>query len=153
LRNIFFTSVLALAFTFTVCAQNNGVTAPKEMNVKIKITVNDTAILTATMLGNATARDFISRLPLTAKLDDYSSTEKIFYPSPKLSTQDAPSGYDPSIGDICVYSPWGNICIFYRDFGYGAGLVPFGKIEGDMSAFAISGSLTATFDVIIKKPD
>jgi hypothetical protein len=139
-----------MMFSLSVCAQGTGNTTneiPKEGTTKIKITISGKEC-TATMYDNATARDFVSRLPLTVKLDDYSSTENIFYPSPKLSTQGAPSGYDPSVGDICVYAPWGNICIFYRDFGYGTGLVPFGKIEGDMSALAVSGSLTAIFEAI-----
>jgi hypothetical protein len=152
MKKLFFILAVAMMFNLTVCAQGTGAEnttneSPKEGTMKIKITIGGKECI-ATMYDNATARDFVSRLPLTAKLDDYSSTEKIFYPSPKLSTQGAPSGYDPSVGDICVYAPWGNICIFYRDFGYGIGLIPLGKIAGDMSAFAVSGSLTATFEVI-----
>ncbi|MBT2621235.1 cyclophilin-like fold protein [Chryseobacterium sp. ISL-6] len=68
--------------------------------------------LTATLDDNPTTRDFIALLPLMVKLDDYASSEKIFYPSKKLSTQNAPAGTDPNLGDITYYGPWGNIAIF-----------------------------------------
>ena len=62
-------------------------------------------------------------LPLTLTLKDYAGTEKISDLPRKLSTQGAPSGSDPSVGDITLYAPWGNLAIFYRDFGYASGLI------------------------------
>ena len=82
-------------------------------------------------------------------MDDYASTEKVFYlpNNYRLSTEGAPSGYDPSIGDITLYAPWGNIAIFYRDYGYASGLIPIGRINDDgIRLFQTSGSLTATFE-------
>ena len=39
------------------------------------------------MEDNAAAQDFLSRLPLEVPLNDYNNiTEKIFYPSPALTT-------------------------------------------------------------------
>jgi hypothetical protein len=32
------------------------------------------------------------------------------------------------VGDITYYAPWGNLAIFYRDFGYSPGLVRLGHI-------------------------
>lgn len=95
-----------------------------------------------------TSRDFVALLPLTVKMDDYSNTEKIFYPSRKLSTQHAPAGFDPSVGDITLYAPWGNIALFYKDFGYSRGLISLGKITGGMEAFAVNGSITVTFELV-----
>ncbi len=96
--------------------------------MKIKISSGNT-ILTATMHDNATARDFMSMLPLTLMLKDYASTEKVGDLPRKLSTQGAPSGSDPSVGDITLYAPWGNLAIFYKDFGYASGLIILGKID------------------------
>ncbi|ELZ92649.1 cyclophilin-like fold protein [Haloferax sulfurifontis] len=38
-------------------------------------------------------------------------------------------GVDPEVGDITYYAPWGNLAIFYREFGYASGLVKLGHIE------------------------
>lgn len=117
-------------------------------SLQIKFTIgNNTA--TATLHDNATARDFISQLPMTVNMTDYGLTEKIFYlpNNYRLSTEGAPSGYDPSIGDITLYAPWNNIAIFYRDYGYSNGLVPIGKIDnGGINLFQVSGGLTAIIE-------
>lgn len=46
----------------------------------------------------------------------------------RLSTAGAPEGIGPAVGDIAYYAPWGNLVLFYRDFGYSKGL---GRVEGD----------------------
>ncbi|CQR50596.1 MULTISPECIES: cyclophilin-like fold protein [Haloferax] len=38
-------------------------------------------------------------------------------------------GVDPEVGDITYYAPWGNLAVFYREFGYASGLVKLGHIE------------------------
>ncbi len=116
--------------------------------LRIKITIGNNTV-TATLYNNATAKDFLTQLPLTVTLEDYASTEKIFYlpNNYRLSTDGAPNGYNPSLGDITLYAPWGNIAIFYRDFGYSSGLVSIGKIDGEgVAHFQTSGSLVATFE-------
>ena len=139
--------ILAVSFAFTVHAQNGETgNTPHRGTVKIKIIIENN-ILTAAMADNAAARSFVSLLPLTLTFEDYNRTEKISGIPKKLSATGAPSGYDPQIGDICLYVPWGNLCIFYRDFSYSNGLVLLGKIDGDMSAFTVSGSVTAQFEV------
>ncbi len=75
-----------------------------------------------------TALDFIAHLPLTLELKDYASTEKIGFLPDKLTTEGAPSGSTPTVGDISYYAPWGNLAIFYQDFAYSPELVKLGKI-------------------------
>jgi len=117
-------------------------------SMKLKISVGERT-LTARLDDNPTTRDFIALLPLTVKLDDYASTEKVFYPSRKLSVKNAPSGIDPNAGDITYYAPWGNIAIFYKDFGYAGGLVKIGSIENGIEALQVSGSIdTVRFELI-----
>jgi hypothetical protein len=120
----------------------------KVIDMKIRLIFNGTE-LTATMYDNPTARDFISLLPLTLELKDYNGTEKISYPPRKLSLKDAPSGSDPSIGDITYYSPWGNLAIFYRDFSYSDGLIKLGRIDSNVSYLDNwKGSKTVKIEVI-----
>lgn len=87
-----------------------------EEMTKIRMTIEDREI-TANFDDNATARDFISLLPMTLTLEDYDKTEKVSDLPKRLSTEDAPEGIDPSVGDITYYAPWGNLALFYRDFG------------------------------------
>lgn len=110
--------------------------------MKIKISSGNTA-LTATMLDNATSRDFMSLMPVTLMLRDNAGTEKISDLPRKLSTQGAPSGSDPSVGDITLYAPWGNLAIFYKDFGYTSGLIILGKIDSGVDKLShLNGKVT-----------
>ena len=116
--------------------------------MKIRLTINGKA-MTATLADSPTARDFIAMLPLTLKLDDYAATEKIAYlPKEKLSTQSAPAGIDPDVGDITYYAPWGNLAIFYRDFGYSKGLIKLGRIDSGVEALNVQGSVKVTIEAV-----
>lgn len=115
--------------------------------MKIRITVEDTE-LTATLIDSKTTQDFIALLPLSITLEDYGGTEKINYLPEKLSTEAAPAGMDPSVGDITYYAPWGNLAIFIRDFEYSSGLVLLGKIDGDIAALNVPGPVSATIELI-----
>ena len=105
-------------------------------------------VITATLVDSKTTQDFISLLPLPLTLEDYASTEKISDLPRKLSTEDAPPGSDPSVGDIAYYAPWGNLAIFYQDFGYSNGLVILGKIDGGIEGLNVPGSVEVTLERI-----
>lgn len=115
--------------------------------MKIRLTINGQST-TATLDNNATARDFLSMLPLTLTLEDHASTEKIAYPPRKLSTQGAPAGIDPDVGDIAYYAPWGNLAFYYRDFGYSAGLIRLGRFDAGVEALNVRGSLNVAIEAI-----
>jgi hypothetical protein len=115
--------------------------------MKIRVTI-DGKSTTATLFDNPTARDFAALLPLTLTLEDYASTEKIAYPPRRLSTKDAPDGVDPDAGDIAYYAPWGNIAIFYRDFGYSTGLIKLGRFDTDVDGLSARSPIKATIEAI-----
>ena len=115
--------------------------------MKIRLTINGQSA-TATLDDNPTARDFLSMLPLALTLEDYASTEKIAYPPRKLSTQSAPAGIDPEVGDITYYAPWGNLALFYKDFGYSAGLIRLGRFDAGVEALRVRGRLKVTIEAI-----
>jgi len=117
--------------------------------VKIRLAING-KLLTATLIDSPTTRDFIALLPLTLKLEDYASTEKIAYLPKKLSTQGAPAGVDPDVGDVTYYAPWGDLAIFYRDFGFATGLIKLGRIDGGVEALGVRGSLNVTIEGVGK---
>ena len=117
--------------------------------MKIRLTISGKST-TATLADTPTTRDFVTLLPMTLKLDDYASTEKIAYLPKKLSTQGAPAGINPDIGDITYYAPWGNLAIFYRDFGYSEGLIKLGRFDAGIEALDVRGSLNVLIEVIRK---
>lgn len=115
--------------------------------MKIRIEIEGTFV-TATLDDTEVARDFASLLPLTMTLKDYNATEKIAYLPRKLSTKGAPRGIDPDVGDITYYAPWGNLALFYRDFGYSAGLVKLGSLDADAETLRRPGPLLTKIELL-----
>jgi hypothetical protein len=128
-------------------AQTNEVANKKAGDVKIRIKIGK-KVVTSSLNDSQTVRDFVSLLPLTLTLEDHAKTEKISYLPRKLSAEGAPTGSDPSVGDIAYYAPWGNLAIYYRDFSYSSGLVILGKVDGDMEAFNTPDSMKATIELV-----
>lgn len=97
---------------------------------------------------NATTRDFLSMLPQTLTFEDYAGSEKISYLPRSLSTEGAPSTYDPAVGDLILYAPWGNLAVFYRDAGRSSGPVPMGHVESGLDLLtAMDGEFEVTVSV------
>ncbi|WP_292850321.1 cyclophilin-like fold protein [Nostoc sp. NMS8] len=115
--------------------------------MKINIKAKD-KVVTATLIDSKTTQDFISLLPLTLTLEDHARTEKVSDLPKKLSTEDAPPGSDPAVGDIAYYAPWGNLAIYYRDFEYSNGLAILGKIDGGIEALNVPGSVEVTIELV-----
>lgn len=117
--------------------------SPKVNEMKVRIQLEGRS-LTATLDDNAAAREFLALLPLSLTLTDYNSTEKVADLPKKLSTQNAPAGIDPEVGDLAYYAPWGNLAIFYRDFAYSSGLVKLGRLDSGAEALSGRGPLRVT---------
>lgn len=116
---------------------------------KIKLTFEGNeiyAVITNSKAGN----DFLSLLPLSVKAEDFNSTEKIFYLSKKLNTQNEPDGINPKAGDITYYAPWGNIAIFYKNFRYSNNLIYLGKFENTSDIEKLS-NIKGNFDIRIER--
>lgn len=124
-------------------------TQEEELNkvYALQIMLGDKTMV-ATLKNTAASRDFIALLPITLELKDYASTEKVADLPQKLSTQGAPEGHEPSIGDITYYAPWGNLAIFYRDFGYSHDLVNLGRIIEGTEHLNFRGVMSTTIEVV-----
>jgi hypothetical protein len=138
-----------LVIALSLVLARSPVSSEEASTMRIRLTFDGKAV-EATLLDNATARDLLSLLPMTLTLEDYASTEKIGYPPRKLSTAGAPAGVDPSVGDIAYYVPWGNLAIFYKDFGYSRGLIGLGRIDSGIEALSVPGSLKVTIERVGK---
>ena len=142
--------ILALTLIFlasTASAAEPSQSSSEANTMKIRLTINGQST-TATLDDNPTARDFLSMLPLTLTLEDYASTEKIAYPPRKLSTEGAPAGVDPEVGDITYYAPRGNLALFYKDFGYSSGLIRLGRFDNSVGIIQASGKLKVEIEAV-----
>jgi len=81
--------------------------------------------------------------PVHLVLEDFHATEKISNLPARLTTAGAPAGHSPVRGDLAYNAPWGNFAIFYRDFGYSAGLIHLGHIDAELD------TITAHCDEIV----
>lgn len=116
---------------------------------KIKLTFEGNEIY-AIINNSKAGNDFLSLLPLSVKAEDFNSTEKIFYLSKKLNTQNEPDGINPKAGDITYYAPWGNIAIFYKNFRYSNNLIYLGKFENTSDIEKLS-NIKGNFDIRIER--
>jgi hypothetical protein len=142
------TLLLAVASAMALSPAARGVGNGTD-TMKIRLTINGKAI-SATLITNGAATDFLSLLPLMLTLEDYAATEKIAYLPRKLSTAGAPPGSDPSVGDIAYYAPWGNLAIFYKDARYAKELIPLGRIDSGIEALSAPGPLKVTIEPVEK---
>lgn len=106
--------------------------------MKVQMTVAGKT-LTVTLADGAAARDFASLLPIELTLRDYAGKEKVSDLPRRLATEGEPAGMNPGVGDIAYYAPWGNLAIFYRDFGYAERLVRLGRIDSGIETLARQG--------------
>jgi len=67
---------------------------------------------------NPAVRDFLSMLPLTITVEEFTGREKIAYLPRKLRHSGSP-GSDPKDGDLIYFVPWGNLGFYYNADGIG----------------------------------
>ena len=146
-RGILTRAMVLLLVATSAVAATDEVSHSRRETMNIRMTMAG-QIITASLEESDSARDFFAMLPLTLPLEDYAETEKIAYLPGKLTTQGAPKGIDPNVGDICYYAPWGNLAIYYRDFGYSSGLIRLGRITSGLDALTAQPSGTLTIEAV-----
>lgn len=115
---------------------------------QVKLTVAEQEC-TVTLYDNPSANALYDMLPLELTFEDFNHTEKISYPPETLTTEGMPDTFDPDVGDLCLYAPWGNLCIFYRDFRESTSLIPLGHIDSGMGVIAnMTENFTVKMEVI-----
>lgn len=79
-------------------------------------------------LNNSQAsQELYAQLPLSIKVENFGNNEKIFYLPHKLSTNNTPVA-NAKNGTLAYYAPWGNVVMFYKDFGKASGLYELGEV-------------------------
>lgn len=112
---------------------------------KMQITVHANGNITVFRLNNSpAAKALYDQLPLRIEVEDYSHNEKIFYPPKPLDISNTPLA-DAKSGTLVYYAPWGNVVMFYKDFGEAGGLYELGvAVSGVEHIQNISGSIEIT---------
>jgi hypothetical protein len=136
-----------LLLVFVLMSFICGPAHSQEGAMKVKITINNDKVVTATMEDSQTAKDFVALLPLTLTLRDFNKTEKISDELPKRLAEDG-EPFTPAAGDLMYYAPWGNLAVFYRDYKHSPGLYKLGSIDSGAEAFNVSGSVTVTLEIL-----
>ena len=107
----------------------------------IRLTTEDGTVIEYSLNDSQAAVDLYSQLPLTIEVEDYSTNEKIFYPPEELDTGDAPEAAGGA-GVLAYYEPWGDVVLFYDDFGTASGLHELGTVtSGSENISELSGSV------------
>ena len=117
-------------------------TDTKEDSRMITIT-NNGHKLTVALNDSAAAQALVKQLPMTVGVKNFSDNEKLFYPKEKLP-KDAPTALAKR-GTLACFTPWGNLTIFYKDYGDGTDddLIELGHVvEGDEYIEALEGQMT-----------
>lgn len=124
-RSFLGAAIAAISFPTLALGQE---TNKEKRAMKFRMSFNDQT-MTATLLGNPSARELVSMLPLQLKIEDYSTNEKIAY-LPRKLTQVVDQPFDNERpGDVAYYVPWGNLVFFYDSYRYSKGLIRLGRFD------------------------
>jgi hypothetical protein len=78
---------------------------------------------------------------LNIGVENYSNNEKIFYPPKKLNIANTPLAA-AGVGTLAYYAPWGDVVMFYGNFGSTGGLYELGRaIQGSEHIREMSGAI------------
>lgn len=128
-------------------SSSNRIETPETEERKVKLTV-DGQEFDVTLYDTPAANALYDLLPLELNFEDFNGIEKIAYMNNELPTEGEPDEFNPDEGDLCLYAPWGNLSIFYKDFRNSNGLISLGHIDSGMD---IIGSMNEDFTVTLSK--
>jgi hypothetical protein len=112
----------------------------EEVPMKIRVT-DGTHTIIYKLNDSPSAKSLYSMLPMDIEVEDYGSNEKIFYPEEKIDTADGIEG-GGGAGDLALFSPWGNVVMFYDTFSSYPGLYLLGTAEeGADQVKGLSGTI------------
>ena len=116
--------------------------------MKIRISIADKVVI-ATVADNATARDFVSVLPLSVSMKDLFGREK-YGDLPKALSENGPRKNTYEVGEIAYWSPDHQFAVYYHQDGElipSPGVIPIAKIDAGAKAFNVPGSVKVTIAV------
>ena len=116
------------------------------IDTKMKITIGS-AVFTASLNSNATAKAFKEKLPLTINMKELNGNEKYFNLSNNLPANPTNPGTIHN-GDLMLYGS-GTLVLFYKSFETSYSYTSIGRIDNTagLAAALGAGNVTVTFEV------
>lgn len=147
-----FALALALTLNISACSPSEDIPTPPMDNTDteeipdnsdtqtsntMRITINS-AIFTATLSQNATAKAFKAMLPMTINMSEINNNEKYYYLTSNLPTAPSNQGTIQE-GDIMLY---GSNClvVFYKTFSTSHSYTTIGKVDNPAGFQAALGT-------------
>ncbi len=121
--------------------ESRGQNNQEDSTMRLRVTSNGK--ITEFELNHSRAsRDLYTQLPMDIGVENFSNNEKIFYPPEKLNTVGTPLA-DAKAGTLAYYAPWGDVVMFYKDFGSASGLYELGKaVSGEPYIREMAGTVS-----------
>ena len=112
----------------------------EETSMKISVT-DGTHTIIYELNDSPSAKSLYGMLPMDIEVENYGSNEKIFYPAEKIDTNDGIEG-GGGAGGLALFSPWGNVVMYYDTFNSYPGLYLMGTAaEGADQVKDLSGTI------------
>ena len=130
-----FSGILLVGIIFVICNReknymNGSLLEEGVESMTIRVRAGNTTILFE-LNSSVAAKYLYEQLPLTVEVENFSTNEKIFYPTNKLNVTDTPLANRGGVGVLAYYEPWGDVVMFYDSFSSASGLYELGTaIEG-----------------------
>lgn len=108
----------------------------------MKISVSDGVRTVIYELNDSpSAKSLYGMLPLDIEVENYGRNEKIFYPPQQIDITDGIEGSGEA-GALALFSPWGNVVMYYDSFSAYPGLYLLGQaVEGSDQVSGLSGTI------------
>ena len=109
----------------------------------MRIRVSDgTHAITYELNGTSAAKSLYGMLPLEVAVENYGNNEKIFYPPTAVSYGADCIEDDCPAGTLALFSPWGNVVMYYGAASRYSGLFILGKaVEGADNIRNLAGTI------------
>ncbi len=113
---------------------------PKRINV-----TDGTHSVTFELNETSAAQSLYGMLPITKEVQNYSTNEKIFYPETAISYGSDCIEEDCPAGTLALFSPWGNVVMYYGAASKYTGLYVLGHaVAGKDQISELTGNITVT---------
>jgi len=115
--------------------------AEREETMRITVNANGDTIVYE-LNDSQAAKDLYAQLPLEIEVENYGGIEKIYYPPKKLNTSNTPLVKGAKPGTLAYYAPWGDVVMFYGNFGSASGLYELGHaVQGAEHIRTLGGTV------------
>ena len=142
---------VTMSADFTDMVIATGRIADEALPKRIKVTDGNHNV-TFELNETSAALSLYNMLPTTREVQNYSTNEKIFYPETTISySSDCIEGACPA-GTLALFSPWGNVVMYYGDASQYPGLYILGNaVEGADQISELTGNITVSKVEIAKE--